>query len=769
MITTIRFPNLPTGILLYVSILCIMIFIVPISNATDISGTFDGEEEWTVEGGPYVIVGNTTFSEPSRLEIESGTTIEFQDSYTIIINGLLLADGVEGDSIIFRSNDDTRKGAVRLNVSNPPPFESSMTFCKFERLLIGVDLDNGFTVSNSRMTDCVTGVNLDGGGTISDCLIDNSENHGIIGSSSGSVVNSVIQENLFDGMYFYRFPYVVDGCTIVNNYGRGIYCGQDHYTHYGTLSISNTLIEGNGENGNLEGIRVTIPDIHNSDYRHNRNSYVNITNCVVLNNYGRGIYIRGAVNTYNNPDNYNTVYISLDGCSIEDNGNEGMKGDSFTSVNQLTENNINHNDGRGLYFQSRIDLNAAHNTVVGNSSHGLEVYSSSTTLIFQNSTFFDNGTHDLVNNSNQPFTAHSNWWNSTDADFIAQRIYDFNDNNQRGLVTFEPFLEAPVGEYQDSDFNQSGRVDGFDLAILGVAFGSDPQDDNWNVRCDLNDSERIDGFDLAIFATHFGERGNGNLLQYRPEGGEIAKNQGELVSPIELTGYITKQEELAFHEPFTMQVSLSEFNAFMGTAFDIIFDPSLLNAKEVTLVHNSSEESSQIAFLHSIDNEKGRIILGWSKLVDYVETIPASEPFLEITFQPAKKAGNCRIAFENTAFLAADGKTELPFTSNAVDISLVKPLPDEFAFGQNFPNPFNNSTTIEYQVPRNYDGETKISVYNGLGQLVAELVNERREPGFYRLHWDGNDRLGKAVGSGLYIVQMSSGSFVSSKKMLLLR
>ncbi len=90
-----------------------------------------------------------------------------------------------------------------------------------------------------------------------------------------------------------------------------------------------------------------------------------------------------------------------------------------------------------------------------------------------------------------------------------------------------------------------------------------------------------------------------------------------------------------------------------------------------------------------------------------------------------------------------------------------------FVLEQNFPNPFNPWTAIEYRLatPRT----VSLRVYNVLGQEVRVLVNGRQSAGSHRVEWDGRDGAGRTVSSGVYLSVLSDGQTVRSRKMLLLR
>ncbi|MBI4535293.1 MAG: T9SS type A sorting domain-containing protein [Ignavibacteriae bacterium] len=85
-----------------------------------------------------------------------------------------------------------------------------------------------------------------------------------------------------------------------------------------------------------------------------------------------------------------------------------------------------------------------------------------------------------------------------------------------------------------------------------------------------------------------------------------------------------------------------------------------------------------------------------------------------------------------------------------------------FKLSQNFPNPFNPGTKIDYTVSKS--GPVSIKVYNMLGQEVATLLDQDLSPGQYQVTFDGS-----ALASGVYMYRMQAGSFVESKKMILLK
>jgi len=119
--------------------------------------------------------------------------------------------------------------------------------------------------------------------------------------------------------------------------------------------------------------------------------------------------------------------------------------------------------------------------------------------------------------------------------------------------------------------------------------------------------------------------------------------------------------------------------------------------------------------------------------------------------------------------IAADLELDLP-DQNALDKPARVSLPKAYALSQNYPNPFNPSTTIQFAVPEQESPvSVRLEVYNLRGALVRTLVDGVREPGNYSIQWQGKDRLGRPVSSGVYFYRLSTPNFKAVRKMVLLK
>ena len=134
--------------------------------------------------------------------------------------------------------------------------------------------------------------------------------------------------------------------------------------------------------------------------------------------------------------------------------------------------------------------------------------------------------------------------------------------------------------------------------------------------------------------------------------------------------------------------------------------------------------------------------------------------FFEVTYDSATFPGYFNLKFE----IMSDGWTYWTDSMQVIVTGVEEEttLPTEFALKQNFPNPFNPTTTIKYSIPKL--SFVTIKIYDVLGSEVATLVNEEKPVGTYELTWNAEN-----LPSGVYFYQLRAGTFVETKKMLLLK
>jgi M6 family metalloprotease-like protein len=151
-------------------------------------------------------------------------------------------------------------------------------------------------------------------------------------------------------------------------------------------------------------------------------------------------------------------------------------------------------------------------------------------------------------------------------------------------------------------------------------------------------------------------------------------------------------------------------------------------------------------------------------------------------FDTAWQAGETLIVVLEDSANGLSGRGQLNLTNEGTDIldSLMinEPLrqmgiledsgvPSEYRLVGNYPNPFNPNTLIVYQMPER--AEVSIIIYDVRGQRVRELCSEMKEAGTHKVEWDAADDSGRRVMSGVYLCRMKTGSYVKTRKMVLIK
>jgi len=91
----------------------------------------------------------------------------------------------------------------------------------------------------------------------------------------------------------------------------------------------------------------------------------------------------------------------------------------------------------------------------------------------------------------------------------------------------------------------------------------------------------------------------------------------------------------------------------------------------------------------------------------------------------------------------------------------------QFILQQNYPNPFDSETEINFQVPE--DINVRVKIFNILGQEITELADRKFPKGRHSIRWNGRDHNGRKVSNGIYFYQIQSGDLSQARKMYLLR
>ena len=174
--------------------------------------------------------------------------------------------------------------------------------------------------------------------------------------------------------------------------------------------------------------------------------------------------------------------------------------------------------------------------------------------------------------------------------------------------------------------------------------------------------------------------------------------------------------------------------------------------EDLSVVSHNNEAEGLYSVV--VVNVNGRAIAGGSGAIVTIPVSAVGEKF----------DGVGEISLLNAGF-ESDVQAEL----NRSVLSPKAVLPKAFALSQNYPNTFNPSTTIAYDIPEGHDAHVRMNVYNMRGQLIRTLVDELKSEGSYQIQWDGTDNYGRRVSSGVFFYRIVAGEFSQTRKMVILK
>lgn len=308
----------------------------------------------------------------------------------------------------------------------------------------------------------------------------------------------------------------------------------------------------------------------------------------------------------------------------------------------------------------------------------------------------------------------------------------------------------PVGRtsYNPATLNNSGTVDNFSVSVQN-SLDNPSMDDNHAVHRQWNISEAVaGGSNLAI------------TLQWATA--QEGTDMGHLVTNIghwNGTGYDLTGGTLAGADPAWTVTStgFTTFSPFIvgddfGLPVELSSFTSTVNSNNVKLNWSTVSEENNSGF------DVERKVSGrdsWAKITNVAGNGTSNNvhtySFEDRNLASGKYSYRLKQIDYNGNFTYYD-------LSNEVIIG----APGKYSLTQNFPNPFNPSTTISYEIPVN--NFVSLKIYDMMGKEVASLVNGNQEAGFYSVKFDASK-----LASGIYFYKLQANDFSSTKKLMLVK
>jgi len=299
-------------------------------------------------------------------------------------------------------------------------------------------------------------------------------------------------------------------------------------------------------------------------------------------------------------------------------------------------------------------------------------------------------------------------------------------------------------------FGMDNRVGFDDFFVFADNFGLTAGDEVFEPAFDLDPNAKIDFDDFFVFADNFGRS--------IEAAGKVVPTMAGLNTDARL--YLDASAELPrVGEEMVIDVSLADFAELKGYGFSVNYE-----ADKLEFVKAAAESSllgeGELAQPQVITQTDGEV-----SIAAYGETVTEGELGMSLVFRTKTEIEESYV--EVTESEVRDGNYAVNQIALPAPVQ-IQTRPEAFALKDNYPNPFNPTTTIKYALPEAVD--VKLEVFNVVGQVVRTLVDGHQNTGRYVVQWDASDDSGHSLSSGIYFYRLQAGDeFLEVKKMLLLK
>jgi hypothetical protein len=302
------------------------------------------------------------------------------------------------------------------------------------------------------------------------------------------------------------------------------------------------------------------------------------------------------------------------------------------------------------------------------------------------------------------------------------------------------------------------KVDFPDFIAFAGAFNTKVGDAKFSKNADTDTNGIINFTDFLNFAGSFGLEIAGKPATKPVIGLPGANENAEFSLGL-------GSDRVLVGETVSVDVSLANVQALLGYGFVLNYETDKFEFVEASSAEQDLLKSTggETPLFQAWSEQAGQISV--ANAVINGSTVSGGGDVVRLTFKVLRE-------FEDDArFEIADGivfdPNQLSNQAVVAGVLQIQSTPTEFALLQNFPNPFNPETTIQYNLAESAD--VTLHIYNVVGQVVRTLVAERQPAGRYRVQWSGSDDRGVPVSSGIYFYQISAGKFQDVRKLMLLK
>ncbi len=365
--------------------------------------------------------------------------------------------------------------------------------------------------------------------------------------------------------------------------------------------------------------------------------------------------------------------------------------------------------------------------------------------------------------------------------YLGRNAYNYGNSALDGLMTHGSVKDACVtchmaergsSNTPNHEFSLVDTTGGTDKDIVSgcvPCHGNITSFDDIQASSDLDGNGKIEGVQtevkgmLANLAELLPKDANGNVVSMTTDSLKV-KNKPNVVKGIYTYYFVSEDKSMGVHNAkYTIGIISAAMQALGSTVpVEMISFTAAAEADGVNLKWETATETNNNGF--EIERKTSNT---WEK-IGFVKGNGTSSNFSKYTFNDDVSGLSAAKASYRLRQVDLNGTSKY---SKEIEVAIVAG-PKDYALFQNFPNPFNPSTTIRYALP--YQSNVKISIYNITGQLIKVLVNSEQPTGNHEVTFGTNSN-GEQLSSGIYFYTIeaqavgSSGSFRQTKKMVLMK
>ena len=225
----------------------------------------------------------------------------------------------------------------------------------------------------------------------------------------------------------------------------------------------------------------------------------------------------------------------------------------------------------------------------------------------------------------------------------------------------------------------------------------------------------------------------------------------------------TVSNGMNFNQDMNLSINTSE--DVYGIQFDMRYNPEQINVEELS---NSSSLVSGVDIYSKIKEPGFVRVIMFSMDLNKISNANQLSEVIDFNITPSEGyVSNATITFDNI-ILAGENGQELDYQDSFVyELSSSDLIPSTTELSNIYPNPFNPSTTIDYNLSVGTD--VSLVVYDMKGSIVKTLVSNFQDAGLHQITWNGKNEIGGQVSSGMYLVRMEADGQLYQQAITLLK